>query len=336
MSSTAPAHPTPSHSDQVGTWAGTLAIAEVGIGSFMHAAHVPLTGTLLSINQGLFLSRITRLNHDLPGARTLGFEVSTVTALLKSFAPVGKKLTPMLAIGVQGFLFSLGTGLFGANLVGVIIGSMLLAIWGIVQPAILAGIMISTLSDSEWQRVQSGWQKMVSDVEFLQSMSLTEAVMILAAAKCAIAAVLAIIAWFSSVGDPKSFLSRWETFINRRARIGTLSINTVPADTSLGLRGHIQLALKDLRHPLVWLSALLISLFSFFVDSQFIAAIWLGMRGIGGLFIVYLLLRLLPWDLILNRENKHARALRSAILVIQGQRQTQKSPSAVDASESEK
>jgi hypothetical protein len=119
----------PSHADQVGTWAGTLALAEVGVGSFLHAAHIPMTGTMLSLNQALFLSRITRLNHDLPGARSLGFEISSVTALLKSFAPVGKRLTPMLAIGVQGLLFTAGTTIFGPTLIGVIAGSMLLAVW---------------------------------------------------------------------------------------------------------------------------------------------------------------------------------------------------------------
>lgn len=327
---------TPSRADQVGTWAGTLALAEVGLGSFMHAAHIPLTGTMLSLNQGLFLARVTKLNRDLPGVTTLGFEISAVTALLKSFSPVGKKLTPMLAIGVQGFLFSIGTMTLGANLAGVVIGSILLSVWGIVQPAILAGIMISTLNDAEWLRIQNGWQKLVSEVDFLQSFNLTTALLTLASIKCTIAAILGVIAWTSSTGDPKSLIARWEAFLNRR--VGMRPVNLAPQAEGVprGVWSNIKMTIRDLSHPVVWLSIILMCLLSFFIDSKFIHAIWIGLRALASIFIVYLLLRLLPWDRMLNPENKHARALRSAILVIQGRRQIDPAPTTRDASESDK
>ncbi len=323
----------PSHADQVGTWAGTLALAEVGVGSFLHAAHIPMTGTMLSLNQALFLSRITRLNHDLPGARSLGFEISSVTALLKSFAPVGKRLTPMLAIGVQGLLFTAGTTIFGPTLIGVIAGSMLLAVWGIAQPAILAGVMVATLSETEWQRIQGAWEKLVADVTLLENFSLVTALFILLGAKCLLAGILAILAWNSPVGRPNTLLSRWESFINRRVSAGPTATPRVygPGKTSLWM--NIKLALKDLRHPMVWISAALMGGLSYFLDSAFIDAVWITLRGLAGVFIVYLLLRLLPWDRWLNPENRHARALRSAILVIRGRDEHTDASPRPDASE---
>ena len=95
----------PNRAELIGLWAATLSIAEVGVGSFMHAFHIPLTGTFLSLNQAAFLTRLTKLNQHRDDARGLAFDVSTVTALIKSFSPIGKRLTPMLAISVQGLLF---------------------------------------------------------------------------------------------------------------------------------------------------------------------------------------------------------------------------------------
>ena len=40
----------------------------------------------------------------------------------------------MLAISAQGFLFNLGTIFFGINPIGVWIGSVLLSLWGFIQP----------------------------------------------------------------------------------------------------------------------------------------------------------------------------------------------------------
>jgi hypothetical protein len=96
---------------------------------------------------------------------------------------------------------------------------------------------------------------------------------------------------------------------------------------------NIKLALKDLRHPMVWISAALMGGLSYFLDSAFIDAVWITLRGLAGVFIVYLLLRLLPWDRWLNPENRHARALRSAILVIRGRDEHTDASPRPDASE---
>ena len=110
-----------------------LSIAEIGLGSFLHGLKLPLSGQILSLNQIFILCRasIHIRNKDAPG------QISTTAALLKSLAPAGKKLTPMLAISLQGQLFSLGLVVFGNNILGRIIGAIASGLWAYIQPLCL-------------------------------------------------------------------------------------------------------------------------------------------------------------------------------------------------------
>ena len=307
--------------DAIGLWAGTLALAEVGIGSLMHAFRIPLTGTMLSLNQGLFLSRITRLNRERKDAKRLGFEVSSVTALLKSFAPIGKRLTPMLAIASQGLLFSFGVSFFGVNLAGVIIGSMLLAVWGIAQPAILAGVMFSAISEAEQTKIMGAWNKMLGGVEILQNFSVLDGIVILLAVKCTIAGILAMIAWQSEADSPHRFWSKWESLVNRRIQY-VPSPNIIETPLKTNLADQMTLALKDLKNPIIWLSIGIMMALSYFMDSELAPAVWMAMRALAGIYTFYLVVRLLPWDRLLNPDNKNTASLRSAILVLKGTQNT--------------
>ncbi|NDG27344.1 MAG: hypothetical protein EB120_09240, partial [Proteobacteria bacterium] len=66
-----------------GVYAGILSLIEVGLGGLLHGLKVPLAGTLLSLNQSLFLTRVVKLNQGSRGVRTLGFRVSNITSILK-------------------------------------------------------------------------------------------------------------------------------------------------------------------------------------------------------------------------------------------------------------
>ena len=77
-----------------GVYAGVLSLVEIGLGGLLHGMKIPFAGTFLSLNQSLFLTRVTKLNQGGDGSGTLGFRISNVTALLKSLSPAGKKLLP--------------------------------------------------------------------------------------------------------------------------------------------------------------------------------------------------------------------------------------------------
>ncbi|OFZ30451.1 MAG: hypothetical protein A2622_08590 [Bdellovibrionales bacterium RIFCSPHIGHO2_01_FULL_40_29] len=122
----------------IGYYAALQSVVEIGLGSFLHALHIPFTGHALSLNQGLILTLATRRTEGRREAVIVVNGTALVTSLFKSFSPIGKRLTPMLAISIQGFLFSIGVFIFGPTLLGVLLGISLLALWSFAQPLLLA------------------------------------------------------------------------------------------------------------------------------------------------------------------------------------------------------
>src|SRR5690606_26328753 len=119
--------------EEIGKKAALLSSIEIGLGSILHGLRLPLAGHLLSLNQGFILTRATLEIEDSKSPAL----ISATSAILKSLSPAGKKLTPMLALSVQGQLFNLGPLLLGNNPVGRSLGMILLCIWGFIQPLAL-------------------------------------------------------------------------------------------------------------------------------------------------------------------------------------------------------
>src|SRR5688572_7807052 len=84
-----------------------LSSSEVGLGSLLHGLHLPLAGHFLSINQSVLLTLASQESQQ----RKLAFcdcsLVSVLSAALKLLSPMGKKITPMIAIALQGVFYSL-------------------------------------------------------------------------------------------------------------------------------------------------------------------------------------------------------------------------------------
>ena len=118
-----------------------LALAEVGLGSLMHAVRLPLAGHILSLNQVLCITRALMEEKSYLEAIRLPATISTVAALLKSLAPMGKKLTPMIALIMQGALYSFGIALLGNNILGHGLGAVLSSTWGFIQPVLIAYVI---------------------------------------------------------------------------------------------------------------------------------------------------------------------------------------------------
>lgn len=119
-----------------GVYAGLLAVAEVGLGGALHAARAPMRGQLLSLNQIFILSKAS-IDEKENTSRLNPLKISCVAAILKTVTPMGNKLTPMIAITMQGLLFSIGTLLFGHTLLGRIVGASLSSLWAFIQPLLL-------------------------------------------------------------------------------------------------------------------------------------------------------------------------------------------------------
>lgn len=121
--------------------AALQSVAEVGLGSVLHSFHVPFGGHFLSLNQGLLLTFATKKVGSRKRAFRTTNQIAFIASVLKSLSPAGKKLTPMLAISAQGFLYSLGLLFFGSSLLGALVGMTLLALWGVFQPLAVAYVV---------------------------------------------------------------------------------------------------------------------------------------------------------------------------------------------------
>lgn len=119
-------------------YAALQSLVEVGLGSFLHAFHIPFAGHALSLNQGLIITQACQKTETRKEAIAATNGISIITAILKSLSPMGKRLTPMLAISMQGFLFSLGILILGNNILGMILGISLLSLWSFTQPLLFA------------------------------------------------------------------------------------------------------------------------------------------------------------------------------------------------------
>lgn len=125
---------------RVARFTALLAVAETGVGSLLHAFHVPLAGHALSLNQILILAWSAEPLPYRDSIRTTA-QISLQSSLLKSLSPAGKKLTPMAAILTQGLLFTLGLVLLGPTLLGMILGAALSSVWAFAQPLLIVYVV---------------------------------------------------------------------------------------------------------------------------------------------------------------------------------------------------
>lgn len=120
-----------------------LSLVEVGLGSLLHALHVPFRGQALSMNQGFLLSRASFVSKVSTRGEAIRLSnlISLTAACLKSLSPAGRRLTPMLAISIQGLLFSFGQFIGGVSVLGHSIGISLISLWALTQGIVLGWLL---------------------------------------------------------------------------------------------------------------------------------------------------------------------------------------------------
>jgi nucleoside-triphosphatase THEP1 len=128
------------HSDwiRVGQFGAAAGGFEATVGSALHEARIPMAGLFLSTVQSLVMMYAGDRMID----RSRVVWVPFITGALKALSPSGGRLRPMLAIAVQGLLFSLSVTLFGWNVVGILLGGWLVGAWAALQGIALQYLFI--------------------------------------------------------------------------------------------------------------------------------------------------------------------------------------------------
>jgi hypothetical protein len=259
----------------MGNYGATLSLIELGLGSFLHALKFPLTGLLLSLNQGYLLCRIAIRTED----KTIAYAVSNIAAILKSLSPAGNKLGPMLSLSMQGFLFSIGL-LFGVNPIGLSFGMVLLSLWSFIQPLITYYVFFG---ENLFIALDFVFEKTMPfhGIRKENLLWLMGGIILL---KALMAVTLALLAWRTNGDD------------NLQDRLANLAHKK---EVQIGPPA--LLALKDLMKPVFLLSLFATGFFLSFSQHPWSKIIWYLMRPVAVGFFFFYLSRTLMLDRWLQR-----------------------------------
>ena len=262
--------------------AAHLSIVELALGSLAHAFHIPFTGHILSLNQAAFLCHGCKYSMDRRSSAQACYEISGVAATLKSLAPTGKKLGPMLALVMQGLLFSIGIVLFGKKKFGQIVGMILLSTWAFIHPLIT--LLISFGPKQLENVVQFYTDKINVDYYFAgYAVFSVIAILFLMKAICG----LFIVQWIDQ-SDEKKWASWQDHLISRSQKVIGPSRNLKSfTQNSSPLKG----ALRDLLRPLFLFSFALTWIFLFVQKDSWTSFTWLALRPVAIAFVIFYLLR---------------------------------------------
>jgi len=295
----------------IGIYAGLLSLVEVGLGSLLHGFRIPFAGTFLSLNQSLFLTRITKLNRSNRDSRTLGLQVSNITALLKSLSPAGKKLLPMLAISAQGLLFSMGTLIFGASCVGCLVGSVLSSFWGVFQPLAFLWLVYGTTWNSEQvSQLLDYFSKLLGGALPIESHFIAQAILIFSAIKAMFAMGISWVGWRSNFQEDALFDNSL-----LKLKLKPIVRSAKPSTSRSSFLG----AFQDLLTPFFLIPFALTGVFFWFSNHPKSQWIWIWLRPLAIAYLVFLAVRLFPVSQWIEKMGWKGSAFDIALKFIEGQ-----------------
>ena len=228
--------------DPARRYAAAQSVTEVGLGSLLHGLHVPLTGHFLSLNQGVLLTWAIRSAASRKEAVRRSSFISTLSALVKSFSPAGKRLFPMIAIATQGGLYSVGVALLGVNAGGAALGLALLSLWPFAQPLLMAYLIFGSPWFEAWNVL---WGKVANALAIDPNRG-PQVLVAVIVVYTLLAAGVALLAWRAG----------W-AFQNRYLAKLTARAQGLTARPSSDARRPIPGAFRDLLHPWFLASAVL-------------------------------------------------------------------------------
>jgi CTP:molybdopterin cytidylyltransferase MocA len=273
----------------IGKAAALLSLVEVGLGSALHAFHLPLSGHFLSLNQAFWLTRATR---QVPRDPTAPLTISNIAATLKSLSPAGKKLTPMLAISAQGALFNLGTAVFGRNILGSALGAAISSTWAFIQPVLIYYIIFGNTLLEAGEKL---YQRCQEVFHFSEDQALLFISLILIV-KALLGVLAAGLAWVL----PERKINRYQDRLVSLAR--KTSVSPVTSTSQSGsLSSVARGAAFDLFRPLFFISLLLTMIFFYWAESSKATLIWMLIRPVAVGFVLFFTIRILPTEKILSK-----------------------------------
>ncbi len=276
----------------LGKHAALLSMIEVGLGSFLHAFRLPLSGQILSLNQ-IFL--MTRASIELKDYQA-GSIIGTTSGILKSLSPAGKKLTPMLAITAQGHLFSIGCFVAGCNIIGHILGAIFAGLWSYIQPIAIYLLLFG-------EDLIFMFHYFVNKINNVIDFKIENFYWIFLGF-IILKTILSILAVFTAHYLKEEHIQLyydWSSKFKPKRNKTTIS--------------PFYGALKDMLNPLFILSLIGLFIFFFYSNANYSTLIWSLLRPLAGGFILFYLIRVFPVEKIVKflKEGKYKMALEETL-----------------------
>lgn len=295
--------------DVAGVNGALLSMIEIGLGSLLHAFHVPFGGFFLSLNQGFILSRVIKMHRGEWHAKTLPMHISNITALLKSLSPAGNRLGPMIAIAMQGLFFNSGIFVLGANLWGCLLGMTLLCLWSYLQIALyfylMFGKKLVDVVNFNFQEIQAVFP--------FEAKGVGLALALLVLIKIFLGAVFVILAFALSERRFQKYQSRILKAYHPQKTLATQQ----------NLRPALVASVKDLLSPLFLMTFTIVAMFFVLSGTPWQEAAFYLIRPLAVGFLLFFSIRILPMQKIVpylekTRFRRLSHSVARAVELIQG------------------
>ena len=122
--------------EMVGIYGASSGAIECSLGSWLHAIRFPFVGTVMGSLQAAVLA----LASNQVGRKELIVWISTISAGLKAMSPGRTRVTPVVAITIQGFLFVIGATVGRWTKVGFALGAFLVGMWAVFQGFVIQSL----------------------------------------------------------------------------------------------------------------------------------------------------------------------------------------------------
>jgi len=259
--------------ERIGWFGAAGGALEIGAGSIVHGANIPLGGLGMVSTQCLLLTQAAE-GLKQPGRVAW---VAQIAAGMKALSPAGQRIRPMVAISVQGWLYGLSIRVLGWNVLAVIVAGALMGAWAGSQGMLLQWLLVGSDFVRALERILSELGRVLP----LPGLTVPMLVAIYLAIHALGVSIAAAIAWRLRRRDPDF------------ARLQRASILA----PSFRRRGSPWLhALRDLAKPSFWLPLSIIMLALSMDGRDMEALFWLAFRAFTIAWLLFALVRQLPLD----------------------------------------
>jgi len=259
---------------RVGLYGAGSGGIEMSVGSALHGVKFPLTGLVMSTTQSVVLAAVV----GGLARRERVVWVPFIAAGLKALSPTGSRLGPMLAISVQGILFSVVTRFLGIGRAGLFLAGFLVGGWAGAQGILIQYVLVGDNLFKAYTAV-ARWLAETWSVT-LPSMG---------------ALVLTLTVGFGLVAGTATAVfggRRTKVSAIRRALESRGAIVQVPERT-LSRRQAWLLGAKDLLRPSFWLPVLIVLLVLKLTGTADLDLFWIVFRAAAVAFVLFSLIRLI-------------------------------------------